>query len=88
MKETVHEKAIRLIEGGIVNVDGHFVRLCKGPYIFDPCNECEMDCLCHFGTEMHLVCRECDQITHMGCFLKLACKKGVTAPEICTIKHK
>ena len=88
MKESIHEKAIRLIEGGIVNVDGHFVKLCKEPYIFDPCFCCEMDSLCHFGTEMHLVCRECDQITHMDCLLVLACTKNETAPEICTIKHK
>lgn len=71
-KESVHEKAIRLIEGGIVNVNGHSVKLVKNPYLFDPCFCCEMDCLCHFGTDMHLVCRECDDITKMDCFLTFA----------------
>lgn len=71
MKESVHEKAIRLIEGGIVEVDGHCVKLGKHPYLSDPCYCCEMDCLCHFGTEMHLVCRECDIITKMDCYLIL-----------------
>lgn len=71
VKNSIHEKAIRLVEGGIVNVDGHSVKLSKEPYIFDPCFCCEMDSLCHFGTEMHLVCRECDKITQMDCFLVL-----------------
>ena len=71
MKESVHEKAIRLVEGGIVDVDGHSVKLVKLPYIFDPCFCCEMDCLCHKGTEMCDVCEECDAITRMDCFLTL-----------------
>lgn len=71
MKQSVHEKAIRLIEGGIVEVDGHCVRLWKGPYEVDTCNYCVMDCLCHYGSEMNLVCKECDEITQMSCRLIL-----------------
>lgn len=71
MKQSIHEKAIRLIEGGIVKVNGHCVKLWKGQYEVDTCNYCEMDCLCQFGSEMHLVCRECDKITHMSCWLIL-----------------
>lgn len=71
MKQSIHEKAIRLIEGGIVEVDGHCVRLWKGQYEVDTCYYCEMDCLCHYGSEMQLVCRECDKITHMSCWLIL-----------------
>lgn len=71
MKDSVHEKAIRLVEGGIVDVDGHSVRLVQYPYIFDPCYCCEMDCLCHRGTEMCDVCEECDAITKWDCFLIL-----------------
>lgn len=70
-KESVHEKAIRLVEGGFVNVDGHTVKLGKDNYIFDPCFCCEMDSLCHIGNEMCSVCQECDSITHMDCFLIL-----------------
>ena len=88
MKESIHEKAIRLIEGGIVKINGKFVELCKAPYVFDPCLSCEMDSLCQFVDEMHLVCRECDKITKMDCWLILASTKDETAPEICTIKHK
>lgn len=72
MKETVHEKAIRLIEGGIVNVDGHFVRLIARPYIDDPCYLCSMDCLCHIGNEMCSVCVECESITRMKGYLIFA----------------
>ena len=71
MKDSIHEKAIRLVEGGIVDVDGQSVKLVKVPYIFDPCFCCEMDCLCHKGTEMCDVCEECDAITRMDCFLTL-----------------
>lgn len=70
-KESIHTKAIRLIEGGIVNVDGHSVKLGKEPYIFDPYYCCEMDSLCHIGNEMCAVCMECDNITHMTCWLIL-----------------
>ena len=70
-KLSVHEKAIRLIEGGIVDVDGHSVKLVILPFIFDPCLYCEMDYLCHDGTEMCDVCEECDAITRMDCFLTL-----------------
>ena len=70
-KQSIHEKAIRLIEGGIVDVDGHSVKLVKIPGMFYTCNSCDMDCLCHIGTEMCDVCEECDAITNMGCFLTL-----------------
>lgn len=70
-KQSIHEKAIRLIEGGIVEVDGHFVKLVKLPAIDNPCFCCNMDCLCHTGNEMCYVCEECDAITNMGCFLTL-----------------
>ena len=71
MKDSVHEKAIRLVEGGIVDVDGHSVQLVKYPYIVDPCYCCEMDSLCHIGNEICAVCEECDAITKWDCFLIL-----------------
>lgn len=74
-KESVHQKAIRLVEGGIVEIDGLYVRLCRDSYIFDPCFCCEMDSLCHFGDEMQIVCRECDIISRQDCFLVLADNK-------------
>lgn len=75
-KQSIHEKAIRLLEGGIVDVDGHSVRVVKTPNYFDACNYCEMDCLCHSGTEMELVCKECDDISKRNCVLKFVRSKN------------
>lgn len=69
-KQSIHEKAIRLLEGGIVDVDGHSVKLVNIPDMFDTCNSCEMDCLCHIGTEMCNVCIECVEISKKNCILK------------------
>lgn len=69
MGMSVHEKAIRLIEGDIVEVGGISVLLHREPYIFDPCLCCDMDYLCHKGNEMCSVCEECDRITKNDCFL-------------------
>lgn len=71
MKMSIHDKAVRLVEGGIVEVDGLCVVLHRDKYIFDPCFYCETDCLCHKGTEMCSVCEECDKITKEDCFLSL-----------------
>lgn len=71
MNDSVHDKAIRLVEGAIVNVDGHSVKLVKCSGIYDTCNECDMDSLCHCDTEMCAVCVECENITMSNCYLKL-----------------
>ena len=72
MKEKeIHEKAIRLLEGGIVSVDGHGVTLRKCPLDEDACMICEMDSICRIGTEMYSVCMECDIISNDSCYLKL-----------------
>ena len=70
-KQSIHEKAIRLVEGGIVEVDGQSVRLVKIPDSFGTCYYCEMDCLCHTGTEMCDVCIECVEISKKNCILEL-----------------
>ena len=59
-KESVHKKAIRLVEGGIVEVSGLCVIMHHEPHIFDPCFVCDMDCLCHKGNEICELCEECD----------------------------
>ena len=69
--KSTHEKAIRLIEGGIVEVSGLCVRIGHSPYIFDPCFCCDMDCLCHKGNSICNLCEECDSITKEDCFLIL-----------------
>lgn len=70
MKE-VHEKAIRLVEGGIVEVSGLCVRMSRAPFEMDACDGCDMDCLCHKGDPICDLCEECNSITRDNCFLIL-----------------
>jgi len=76
-KQSIHEKAIRLIEGGIVEVDGHSVRLVVIPHSIDACDHCEMDCLCHTGDEMCDVCIECVEISKKNCILELVTSSSI-----------
>ena len=72
MKEKeIHDKAIRLLEGGIVEVDGHGVKIGKCPIEAFSCDRCEMDSICHMGTEMCAVCTECEYISGQDCYLIL-----------------
>lgn len=71
-KQSLHDKAIRLVEGGIVEVNGHSVKLGHDTDFYDPCFICEMDCLCHKGNEFCNVCEECDSLTDNNCFLYFA----------------
>ena len=71
-KKTVHDKAIRLIEGGIVEIEGNWFRLKRLPKYFDDntCNECELDSMCHW--EHVQICEECEAISNQRCMLVLA----------------
>lgn len=62
--EGIHEKAIRLIEGGIVEVSGLCVIAKQVDCGSDPCFVCDMDCLCHHGNPICDLCEECDSITN------------------------
>lgn len=68
----VHDKAIRLVEGGVVNIDGNWFRLIRFPEYYNdiPCMECDLDSLCRM--EHTDVCWECERILHRKCRLKLA----------------
>lgn len=70
--EIIHNKAIRLAEGGVVEVDGHEVFAKKSPWNWDPCFDCKMDCLCHYDTDMCSVCMELDRIRGCSHILVLA----------------
>ena len=74
-KMTVHDKAIRLIEGGIVEIDGNWFRLIRFPDDFDgiTCMECELDSICQ--SEHEDVCGECEAIYVKNCCLQLASKE-------------
>lgn len=69
---TVHDKAIRLLEGGVVNIDGNWFRVRKFPDCYDgtPCEECDLDSICRM--EHTDVCGECEAISHRRCCLQLA----------------
>lgn len=69
---TVHDKAIRLLEGGIVKIEGNWFRLLQFPdgYYDNTCAECELDSICRL--EHSLVCGECEAISLRRCCLHLA----------------
>lgn len=69
-KLTAHEKAIRLAEGGFVEIDGLVVAARIAPDDLFSCDACEMDCRCH--AEMAEICEEVDFIKKMDYYLVLA----------------
>lgn len=75
MNETksIHDKAIRLIEGGHVEQNGLWVRAIEVPIGFDTCQECDMDSLC--DASMSNLCVECESITNKYYLLKLVSKQ-------------
>lgn len=54
----LHEKAVRLCEGGAVEVNGLWVKTRVVDDEVNPCSICNMDCLCIM--EIDDLCRECD----------------------------
>lgn len=69
-QKTLHEKAIRLIEGGVAEVDSLVVRAVKVPEGYEPCFWCSMDCLCK--GDIAKLCAELDLIDSNQYKLKLA----------------
>lgn len=69
--KSIHDKAIRLIEGGIVEIKGNWFKLKKlSDDAYDlPCIECELDSICEL--EHSEVCVECERILHNQCYLRL-----------------
>lgn len=67
---SLHEKAIRLCEGGVVDIDGHAVRAVECPHVENPCMVCEMDSACRM--DMTDLCGECEAITQKRYYLKFA----------------
>lgn len=68
---TLHEKAVRLCEGGVVECMGHYVKAktYKGKDL--PCIDCKMDSICQ--DELCDLCAECDGLTNEEHYLILAC---------------
>ena len=71
--ENIHEKAVRLAEGGVVEIAGHFVRAICVIGDVSPCALCEMDSACNM--EMTDLCAEVDGYTRSPHLLKFAYKK-------------
>lgn len=60
----IHEKAIRLLEGGSVEIDGHFVFGKIAANQMFPCEGCNMDSICTRDSNAIMdVCMECDRLT-------------------------
>ena len=69
--KSLHEKAIKLLEGGRVEVEGLAVACVRFSGDWNECDECEMDCLCHDGNDICRVCVECSHISGKKCYLRL-----------------
>lgn len=72
---TVHDKAIRLLEGGIVQIEGNRFQVKRFPNNYDgiTCNECSLDYICR---QEHMdICAECEAISNRDCCLELANKE-------------
>ena len=68
---TLHEKAVRLCEGGVVECMGHYVKAQVYGKDDLPCIDCKMDSICQ--DEMCDLCAECDGLTNKEHILILAC---------------
>lgn len=70
---SLHDKAVRLCEGGTVECMGHYVRA-KAVKTEDlPCLDCKMDSICR--DELCDLCAECDNLTNENHILVLACEQ-------------
>lgn len=67
---TLHDKAIRLLEGGVVEIDGHFVKASKVEGDEYSCELCNMDSACNMN--MVELCAECENISLKQYLLKFA----------------
>lgn len=74
-EKEIHEKAIQLIEGGMVEVDNIWVVMIRSHNILGACYDCDLDRICHTGNAIRSLCIECDLITGADCFLVLMDKK-------------
>ena len=68
----LHQKAVRLCEGGSVWVSGLMVKAKQVPDEDCACEICEMESVCNM--EMCDLCAECDGYTHHKHILQLTTK--------------
>lgn len=60
-KQSDHDKAIRLLEGGLVEIDGLLFSIDDAGIEDDACNSCQLDSIC--SVNISNVCLEADLIT-------------------------
>lgn len=70
---TLHDKAVRLCEGGTVECMGQFVKAVAIDTNDLPCIDCGMDSICR--DELCDLCAECDNLTNENHILVLACEQ-------------
>lgn len=70
---SIHEKAIRLIEGGVVEISGHFVVAVEEKELV-PCVVCKMDSACDM--DMKDLCCECEEITRKRYMLRFTYERN------------
>ena len=77
IRMSIHDKAIRLLEGGIVEIDSDWFYLKLLPSYYDDsdCNECELGSICQDAHKE--VCAECSKIGDRKCCLQLASTKKI-----------
>ena len=68
---TLHDKAVRLCEGGVVWCMGHYVKAQVVQMDDLPCIDCNMDSICQ--DELCDLCAECDNLTNENHILILVC---------------
>ena len=67
---SLHDMAIRLCEGGVVEFGGIYIRAEEYHENNLQCYDCKMDCIC--SSDMKDLCAECDFLTNSCYLLKLA----------------
>lgn len=65
---TIHDKAVRLCEGGVVECSGHAIRAVVIPPGFSGCDYCGMDSACN--EDMQELCQACDAYDRQQHILK------------------
>lgn len=75
-QEEIYAKAMRLLEGGVVTLDGLQVRMVQLMGFGYACDECQMDSLCRYGeTEICNMCMYLELFTYKNYILKLVSEK-------------
>lgn len=63
---SLHDMAVRLCEGGVVEFNSLFLKAMVVPYEMNECDVCRMDCLCHDAIiNLCSACNDYDRRKHL-----------------------